>query len=64
MGANSCNKTVMSELKKLPVDRVVSRSDVYAVVMRSEGTYKQEDAFANWNVVIETDQPAAYMLGL
>ena len=52
MGANSYNKTVMGELKKLPVDRVVNRSDVYAVVMPSEGSYKRGDTFANWNVVV------------
>ena len=64
MGANSYNKTIMGELKKLPVDRVVNRSDVYSVVMPSEGTYKRGDTFANWNVVVETDQPSAYMSGL
>ena len=32
--------------------------------MPSEGTYKRGDTFANWNVVVETDQPAAYMSGL
>ena len=47
MSANSYNETVKSELKKLPADRVVSRSNVYAVVIPSEGTYKQGDTFAN-----------------
>ena len=64
MGANSYNKTVMGELKKLDVPRVVNRSDVYSVVMPSAGSYSRGDTFANWNVVVETDQPAAYMAGL
>ena len=54
----------MGELNKLPVDRVVNRRNVYAVVMPSEDSYKRGDTFANWNVVVETNQPAAYMSGL
>ena len=64
IGANGANQIVVGEVNKLTVDRVVNRKDVYSVVMPTEATYKRGDTFSNWNVIVETDQPTAYMSGL
>ena len=61
MGSEQYNPTVMKELKKLQVDRVVSRGDAYSVVMAEQGEYKVGDTFANWNIVISSDNQAQYL---
>ena len=61
MGSEQYNPTVMKELKKLQVDRVVSRGDAYSVVMAEPGKYKVGDTFANWNIVISSDNQAQYL---
>ena len=61
MGSEQYNPTVMKELKKLQVDRVVSRGDAYSVVMAEPGEYKAGDTFANWNIVISSDNQAQYL---
>ena len=61
MGSEQYNPTVMKELKKLQVDRVVSRGDAYSVVMAEPGEYKVGDTFANWNIVISSDNQAQYL---
>ena len=47
LGSEQYNPTVMKELKKLQVDRAVSRGDAYSVVMAEPGEYKVGDTFAN-----------------
>ena len=61
MGSEQYNPTVMKELKKLQVDRVVSRGDAYSVVMAEPGEYKVGDTFANWNIVISSDNQGQYL---
>ena len=61
LGSEQYNPTVMKELKKLQVDRVVSRGDAYSVVMAEPGEYKVGDSFANWNIVISSDNQAQYL---
>ena len=61
LGSEQYNPTVMKELKKLQVDRVVSRGDAYSVVMAEPGEYKVGDTFANWNIVISSDNQAQYL---
>ena len=61
LGSEQYNPTVMKELKKLQVDRVVSRGDAYSVVMAEQGEYKVGDTFANWNIVISSDNQAQYL---
>ena len=61
MGSEQYNPTVMKELKKLQVDRVVSRGDAYSVVMAEPGEYEVGDTFANWNIVISSDNQAQYL---
>ncbi len=61
LGSEQYNPTVMKELKKLKVDRVVSRGDAYSVVMAEPGEYKVGDTFANWNIVISSDNQAQYL---
>jgi hypothetical protein len=61
MGAEQYNPTVMAELKKLKAERVVSRGDAYSVLMAEPGSYEVGETFANWNIVISTDDPAQYI---
>ena len=61
LGSEQYNPTVMKELKKLQVDRVVSRGDAYSVVMAEPGEYKVGDTFANWNIVISSYNQAQYL---
>ena len=61
MGAEQYNPTVMAELKKLKAERVVSRGDAYSVLMAEPGSYQVGETFANWNIVISTDDPAQYI---
>ena len=61
MGAEQYNPTVMAELKKLKAERVVSRGDAYSVLMAEPGSYQLGETFANWNIVISTDDPAQYI---
>ena len=61
MGAEQYNPTVMAELKKLKAGRVVSRGDAYSVLMAEPGSYQVGETFANWNIVISTDDPAQYI---
>ena len=61
MGSEQYNPTVMDELKKLKADRVVSRGDAYSVLMAEPGQYKAGDTFANWNIVISSNDQAQYL---
>ena len=61
MGVDQYNPTVMKELKKLKADRVVSRGDIYSVVYAEPGDYAAGDTFANWNIVISSDDQAQYL---
>jgi len=61
MGAEQYNPTVMAELKKLEAQRVVSRGDAYSVLMAEPGAYQVGETFANWNVVVSTQDPAGYI---
>ena len=61
LGSEQYNPTVMKELKKLKADRVVSRGDAYSVIYAEPGGYAVGDTFANWNIVISSDDPAQYL---
>ena len=61
MGSEQYNPTVMEELKKLKADRVVSRGDAYSVLMAEPGQYKVGDTFANWNIIISSNDQAQYL---
>lgn len=61
MGAEQYNPTVMEELKKLKAERVVSRGDAYSVLMAEPGNYQVGQTFANWNIVVATEDPAQYV---
>jgi hypothetical protein len=61
LGSEQYNPTVMAELKKLKGKRIVSRGDAYSVLLAEPGDYKAGDTFANWNLIISTDEPAQYL---
>ena len=61
LGSEQYNPTVMAELKKLKGKRMVSRGDAYSVLMAEPGDYQAGDSFANWNLIISTDDPAQYV---
>ncbi len=61
MGSEQYNPTVMKELKKLKADRIVSRGDAYSVLMAEPGQYKVGDTFANWNIIISSNDQAQYL---
>ena len=61
MGAEQYNPSVLAELKKLKAKRVVSRGDAYSVVMAEPGDYEVGQTFANWNVVVSTQDPVEYV---
>jgi hypothetical protein len=61
MSASIYDEAVTAETAKLSVERRVAGADLYTVAMASPREWKAGDSFANWNIVISTDEPGLYM---
>jgi len=61
MSASIYDEAVAAETAKLTVERRVAGADLYRVAMASSMELEAGDSFANWNIVISTDQPGLYM---
>jgi len=60
MGASIYNEAVRKETRKLKLERTVSRSDLFSLVMAEELLLDVGDTHSNWNLVISTDDPQLY----
>lgn len=60
MGASIYNEAVRKETSKLKLERTVSRSDLFSLVMAEELLLDVGDTHSNWNLVISTDDPLLY----
>lgn len=60
LSAGTDNDTVRQELGKLKTERTVSHADALGLVMAQQLILAEGDTFANWNLVIQTEDEALY----
>jgi hypothetical protein len=61
MSASIYDEGVTSEAAKLTAPRRISGADLYSVSMVNPSDFAVGDTFANWNILVATDEPALYM---
>jgi hypothetical protein len=60
VGASIYNEAVRNEVKKLEVERTVTRSDFLSLVMAEELINEVGEVFATWNLLISTEDTGKY----